>query len=58
MIFVSIVCLCIGLGIPETLNALINVYKLINKTGSIKARTVFTELRGQFSKKIHNFTST
>ena len=45
-------------SIPETLNALINVYKLINKTGSIEARTVFTELRGQFSKKIHNFTST
>ena len=45
-------------SVPKTLNALINVYKLINKTGSIEARTVFTELRGQFSKKIHNFTST
>lgn len=45
-------------SIPETLNALINVYKLIKKTGLIEAHTVFTELRGQFSKKIHNFTST
>ena len=45
-------------SIPETLNALINVYKLINKTGSIEARTVFTELCGQVSKQIHNFTTT
>lgn len=41
-------------SIPETLNALINVYKLINKTGSIEARTVFTEGRtGGVCRTVH-----